>query len=63
MSGVPDVRFIGNASIVTEEEGVLTVCGAVGQLPEALASVNVTISTQAGTAKGNEIMLSLLVYI
>ena len=30
-------------------------CAAVGQLPEEFASVNVTVSTQAGTATGNYI--------
>jgi len=51
--GVPQVRFIGSTSNITENEGILTVCAAVGHLPGEIASVNVTVSTQAGTAIGN----------
>ena len=50
---MPQVRFIGSTSNITENEGILTVCAAVGQLPGEIASVNVTVSTQAGTAIGN----------
>jgi len=50
---VPQVRFIGSTSNITENEGILTVCAAVGHLPGEIASVNVTVSTQAGTAIGN----------
>lgn len=50
---MPQVRFIGNTASIAENEGILTVCAAVGQLPEEIASVTVTVSTQAGTAIGN----------
>jgi len=42
---------------VTEDEGTLMVCAAVGQLPEEISSVNMTISTQAGTAIRKRVIL------
>ena len=56
VSGVPDlITFIGSASTVTEEEGVLTVCAVSGQLMEESAPITVSFSTASDTAQGNEV--------
>ena len=52
ISGVPDVRFIGSASSVTEEEGTVTVCAVSGQLTEGATPVTVRFTTASGTAQG-----------
>ena len=52
ISGIPDVRFVGSASIVTEEEGTVTVCAFSGQLTEESIPVNVSFSAASGTAQG-----------
>lgn len=54
ISGLPDIMFVGNASTLTEDDGVLNVCAVAGQLDEEFTPVNVTISTSTvkGTAKG-----------
>lgn len=52
VSELPDVRFIGDASTVTEAEGNLTVCAVSGQLAAEIVPVNVTISTVSDTARG-----------
>ena len=54
VSEVPDVRFVGSAQNVTEAEGMMTVCVVSGQLAEEITPVNATISTQAGSAKGQQ---------
>ena len=54
VSEVPDVRFVGSAQTVTEAEGTMTVCVVSGQLAEEIIPVNATISTQAGSAKGQQ---------
>ena len=54
VSEVPDVRFVGSAQNVTEAEGMMTVCVVSGQLAEEIIPVNATISTQAGSAKGQQ---------
>ena len=52
VSELPDIRFIGNASTVTEAEGTVTVCAVSGQLADEVIPVNVTISTVSNKATG-----------
>ena len=52
ISEVPNIQFIGNASNITENDGILTVCAVAGQLVQAFTPVNVVISTTTGVARG-----------
>ena len=52
ISEVPDIRFTENASNVTEDDGVMTVCAVAGYLAEEITPINVTISTVPSTAEG-----------
>ena len=55
---VPNIRFIGNASNITENDGILTVCAVAGQLVQEFTPVNVVISTSSGVARGKECSIS-----
>ena len=57
ISEVPNVRFIGNAASITEDEGILTVCAVAGQLVQESTSVNVVITTSSGVARGNRMLI------
>ena len=52
ISEVPNIQFIGNASNITENNGILTICAVAGQLVQAFTPVNVVISTTTGVARG-----------
>jgi len=52
ISEVPDIKFIGNSSRVTEDDGTMTVCAVSGQLAKEFTPFTVTISTVSNTVKG-----------
>ena len=52
ISEVPDIKFIGNSSRVSEDEGTVTVCAVSGKLAEEFTPFTVTISTVPNTVKG-----------
>ena len=56
ISEVPNIQFIGNASNITENDGILTVCAVAGQLVQEFTPLNVVISTSSGVAKGNSML-------
>ena len=58
ISGVPDIRFVGTGSNITENDGILTVCAVAGQLVQEFTPVNVVISTSSGVARGKECSIS-----
>ena len=58
ISGVPDIQFVGTASNITENDGILTVCAVAGQLVQEFTPVNVVISTSSGVARGKECSIS-----
>ena len=59
ISEVPNIGFIGNASNITENDGILTVCAVAGQLVQEFTPVNVVISTSSGVAKGNILFIGI----
>ena len=49
---MPDIKFIGNSSRVTEDDGTVTVCAISGQLAKEFTPFTVTISTVSNAVKG-----------
>ena len=52
ISEVPDIKFIGESSRVTEDDGTVKVCAVSGQLAKEFTPFTVTISTVSNTGKG-----------
>ena len=61
ISEVPNIQFIGNASNITENDGMLTVCAVAGQLVQESTPVSVVISTSSGVARGNKVTVNMTI--
>ena len=54
ISEVPDIKFDGNATIITEDEGTVIVCAIADELDKEFTPVKVAISTASDTAQGKQ---------